>query len=151
MSRSDFLTKEQEQRVVDAIAEAENVTSGEIRVHIENTCEGEPLERAKELFAELNMHKTELRNGVLLYIATDDHKVAVFGGKAIHDQVGQRFWDDTISEMTNYFRKGNFVDGMVFAVRSIGKQLTDFFPYQKDDVNELSDDISYNSNKDENA
>lgn len=149
MAREAFLTKDEEEQIVEAITQAENMTSGEIRVHIEHNCDGEPLERAKEIFAELAMHETELRNGVLLYVATDDHKIAVFGGKGIHEQVGQQFWDTTIHEMITYFKSDQFVDGMVYAVRSIGKQLKDFFPYQTDDVNELPDDISYNSNRDE--
>jgi uncharacterized membrane protein len=149
MAREAFLSEQQEQLVVQAITEAEKTTSSEIRVHIEHTCDDEPLERAKELFADLAMSETELNNGVLLYIATDDHKIAVYGGKGIHEQVGQSFWDSTIEKLVAHFKKDEFVEGMVEAVKNIGNELSTYFPYQKGDENELSDDISYHANRDD--
>ncbi|MGM0588426.1 MAG: TPM domain-containing protein [Bacteroidota bacterium] len=149
MARDEFLTEQQEQQVVQAITEAENTTSSEIRVHIEHTCDGEPLERAKEVFADLAMSETELNNGVLLYLATDDHKIAIYGGKGIHEKVGQAFWDSTIKQMIGHFKADEFEEGMVEAVKNIGEQLAKYFPYQDGDENELSDDISYHANRDD--
>ena len=64
----DFLTKEEEQEIVEAIRMAEKNTSGEIRVHIESKHKLEPVKRAQEVFIALNMNQTKERNGILFYL-----------------------------------------------------------------------------------
>lgn len=144
-----FLSKEEEQTVISAIKEAENATSGEVRVHIEGKCKpDDSMVRAKEVFAELKMHETELKNGVIIYIATRDQKLAIWGDQGIHEKVGQDFWDEEIKLMQKYFQADDYESGIKDAVLMVGQKLKEFFPYQKDDVNELSDDISYGENND---
>ena len=145
-----FLNKEQEKTIINAIKEAENNTSGEIRVHIEPKCKPEdPVERAIEVFGELHMHETELRNGTIIYVSTDDHKLAIWGDEGINEKVGQDFWDTELELMTKYFQAGDFETGLKEVVLHVGNKLKEFFPYQKDDVNELSDDISYGGKKED--
>lgn len=144
-----FLTKEEEKTIVAAIKDAENNTSGEVRVHIEDRCKAEdPIERAKEVFADLNMHETELRNGVIIYIATKDHKMAIWGDEGIHEKVGQDFWNSEIELMKKYFQADDYESGLRDAILLVGQKLKEFFPYQSDDVNELDDEISYGENGD---
>lgn len=139
-----FLTKNQERTIIQAIKEAETNTSGEVRVHIEDRCKGgDAIKRAIEVFGELGMHQTELRNGVIVYVATRDHKIAVWGDEGIHTKVGQDFWDDVLNTMKKYFQADDYETGLRDAVLMIGQKLKEFFPYQQDDVNELPDDISY--------
>ncbi len=146
---SKFLSKEQERTVIAAIKEAETNTSGEIRVHIETKCKpGDPITRAKEVFAELKMHETELQNGTIIYVATKDHKIAIWGDEGINSKVGQDFWTAELELMTKYFQADDYETGLQEAILHIGKKLKEFFPYQKDDVNELSDDISYGGKTD---
>lgn len=144
-----FLSKSEEKTIISAIKEAENTTSGEVRVHIEDRCKADDIiTRAKEVFAELKMHETELKNGVIIYIATKDQKMAIWGGKGIHEKVGQDFWEEEIKLMQRYFQADDYESGIKDAVLMVGQKLKEFFPYQKDDVNELSDDISYGENDD---
>lgn len=139
-----ILSKEQEKTVMNAIKEAENNTSGEIRVHLEDRCKGgDSIKRAIEMFGELNMHETELRNGIIVYVAIKDHKLAVWGDEGIHTIVGQDFWNDTLATMQKYFSAGDYESGLSEAILMIGDKLKENFPYQSDDENELSDDISY--------
>lgn len=139
-----ILSKEQERTVMNAIKEAEKNTSGEIRVHLEDRCKGgDPIERAIKMFGELHMHETELRNGVIVYVAIKDHKIAVWGDEGIHTKVGQDFWNDTLATMQKYFGAGDFESGLRDAILMIGDKLKENFPYQSDDENELSDEISY--------
>ncbi|MDR8393552.1 TPM domain-containing protein [Aliifodinibius sp. S!AR15-10] len=149
MSSDLYLTDEQEQHIIEAIAAAENWTSGEIRVHIESTCDAEPLVRAARVFHELGMDETELQNGVLIYIAADDHKVAVYAGKGIHKEVEDGFWDGVLNLLLDHFRKDEFEQGIANAVTRVGSKLKDLYPYQRGDVNELSDEISYHDNSDD--
>jgi uncharacterized membrane protein len=139
-----ILSKEQEKTVMNAIKEAETNTSGEIRVHIENRCKiGDPIKRAIEMFGELHMHETELRNGVIVYVAIKDHKLAVWGDEGIHKKVGQNFWNDVLATVQKYFNAKDYETGLSEAILMIGNKLKEYFPYQSNDVNELSDDISY--------
>lgn len=145
-----FLSKEEEKTIVSAIKEAELNTSGEVRLHIEPKCKTEdPKERAIQVFAELGMHETELNNGVIIYVATKDHKMAIWGDSGIHEKVGQSFWEDEIALMKKYFQADDYESGLKDAILQVGQKLKEFFPYQQDDVNELSDDISYGGNEDE--
>ena len=143
MSARSFFSKEEQQKIVAAIKEAELNTSGEIRVHIENRCKEEALERAAEIFYELKMHHTAARNGILFYLAVRDHKFAIIGDEGINKNVEHDFWNDIKDEMTLKFKNGQFTEGLVSGILRCGNKLKQYFPYQSDDVNELSDEISF--------
>ncbi len=135
---------EKEQDVIkQSIEWAEKATSGEIRVCIESKCENEAYERAVECFYDLKMEATKLRNGVLVYVALDDHKFAIIGDKGIDTLVADDFWDSTKALMLEKFKIGEIADGISVAIIEAGKQLKRYFPYSSDDINELSDDIVF--------
>jgi uncharacterized membrane protein len=141
---SNFFTTEQQEDIRQAIMNAELDTSGEIRVHIENTCKGDVLDRALEVFARLGMGKTENRNGVLIYLAVKNRKFAIIGDEGIHAVVTENFWENIKHKMMNQFRENHFTEGLIEAISETGKQLKKYFPHQKNDINELSDEISFN-------
>ena len=138
----DFLSKAEEQEIVLAIVEAEKNTSGEIRVHIEEHTEKSPLERAQEVFFELKMDETQDRNGVLFYVCVSDKKFAILGDKGINEAVESDFWDCTKDTVIANFKEGNFKKGLVEGILRAGERLKKNFPYQSDDTNELSNEIS---------
>lgn len=140
---SNYFTPEQKGAMVEAIRQAEKDTSGEIRIHFENRAKKEILDRAAEVFAELKMQKTALRNGVLIYVALEDHKLAILGDAGINAKVPANFWDDIKNQMVAKFRQGQICEGVCEAVIQAGHQLKSFFPCQADDVNELPDDLSF--------
>ncbi len=147
MPAREFLTEEDEQLIVEAIDRAEKNTTGEIRVHIEFKCKKDPLERAKVLFYKLEMHQTEARNGVILYIATDDKKVAIYGDEGISNQVEEHFWQQELDALIGEFKQGNFEQGIEMVVGDIGEKLKTFFPSDGTDPNELGNEISYRDNR----
>ncbi|MBP6549877.1 MAG: TPM domain-containing protein [Flavobacterium sp.] len=138
----DFLTPEEEQAIVEAIRMAEKETSGEIRVHIEKTTSKVPYDRALEVFHELGMDATELKNGVLIYLAVDDHHFVICGDKGINDVVPADFWDCTKDVMAAQFKTGNFKQGLIDGITRAGEKLQQYFPYHESDTNELSNEIS---------
>ena len=138
----DFLSKAEEQEIVHAIVEAEKNTSGEIRVHIEEHTEKSPLERAQEVFFELKMDETQDRNGVLFYVCVSDKKFAILGDKGINEAVESDFWDCTKDTVIANFKEGKFKKGLVEGILRAGERLKKNFPYQSDDTNELSNEIS---------
>ena len=139
------LTPAQDAALVAAIRQAEVMTSGEIRVHLENTCPTpEPLDRAAQVFAELNMHKTAARNGVLFYLAWESRQFAVAGDIAINAAVPDDFWETTKEVVLEQFRRENYVLGLERGIKMVGEQLQRYFPYHApSDQNELDDAISF--------
>jgi uncharacterized membrane protein len=138
----DFLTKEEERDIVEAIRMAEKETSGEIRVHIEKTTSIDAFDRALEVFHLLEMDKTELKNGVLIYVAVKDKTFVICGDKGINELVPNDFWDTTKEVMVSHFKNGNFKQGLIEGITKAGNQLKKYFPYQEGDTNELSNEIS---------
>ncbi|AWI24578.1 TPM domain-containing protein [Flavobacterium pallidum] len=142
LNLENFLTKEEEQQIVEAIQKAEKETSGEIRVHIEKTTSIAALDRAVEVFNLLNMHQTALKNGVLFYLAVDDKAFAICGDKGIDEVVPSDFWDSTKEVMMSHFKNGDFKQGLIDGIHKAGKQLQSHFPCAEDDKDELSNEIS---------
>ncbi|TNF24489.1 MAG: TPM domain-containing protein [Bacteroidetes bacterium] len=141
MKASEYFTDERLAEIGAAIKQAEKTTSGEIRLYVEDTCKEDVLDHAAFLFGELNMHKTELRNGVLFYLAMQDKKFAILGDGGINAKVEDNFWDHIKEEMVNHFKHGEFAKGLETGIAMAGKALAEHFPYRKGDENELPDDI----------
>jgi len=139
----DFFTEEQKTLIVNSIKQAELNTSGEVRVHIEDRCKIDVLDRASTVFAMLKMHKTKLRNGVLFYLAVKDRKFAILGDSGINAKVHENFWNEIKDLMADKFSQGKFAEGLAEGIIKAGEQLKNYFPYQSDDVNELDDEISF--------
>ncbi len=141
-TQKDFFSKEEEAQIIAAIQQAEQNTSGEIRVHIEGTSGKEALERAKEVFFQLEMNNTKAQNGVLFYVAVTDHTFAILGDKGIDAVVPNDFWDCTKDLVIEQFKQGAFAKGLETGILRAGEKLKEYFPFTSDDVNELSDEIS---------
>ncbi|MGE0018192.1 MAG: TPM domain-containing protein [Draconibacterium sp.] len=143
MNVQKYFTEENKLQIANAIRAAETNTSGEIRVHIEKHCREEVLDRAAFWFEKLEMHKTELRNGVLFYLAIEDHKFAILGDAGINQKVPADFWNETKEIVISKLKDGAFADGLAAGIIRAGEQLKAHFPYKTGDVNELSNDISF--------
>jgi uncharacterized membrane protein len=139
----EFFTADQQEAIRQAIIKAEENTSGEIRVHIEEKCEGDPVVNAVKAFAKLKMYKTKLRNGVLFYLAVGDRKFAIIGDGGINEVVPADFWDKIKEHMLNCFKQGKFTEGLCEGLHMAGEQLKAHFPYKRADVNELKDEVSF--------
>lgn len=141
--------EEQQEKIVHAIQLAEGRTSGEIRLAVETHCKSEPMDRAAVYFRRLGMDKTAERNGVLIYITTEDHQFAIIGDIGIHKKVSPDFWEETKELMLQYFKQGDLTQGLIEGIMHAGEQLQHFFPRQDDDVNELPNDITFGDGKDD--
>ena len=143
MKVKDFIGDKGKALIEQAIKEAELNTSGEIRVHLESKCSGDPLQRAVYIFNYLKMYRTQARNGGLVYVAVGSRKFAIIGDAGINAVVPDNFWDGIKEQMLQNFAAGNYVDGLVQAIRESGVSLKRYFPYQSDDINEQPDEISF--------
>ena len=146
MNVQKYFTEENKLQITNAIRAAEMNTSGEIRVHIEKYCKADVLDRAAYVFEKMEMHKTRLRNGVLFYLAVEDHQFAILGDAGLNQKVPENFWESTKELVLSKFKEGNLAEGLTNGILMAGEQLKKHFTYFKEDVNELSDDISFGKN-----
>ena len=137
-----FLTDQEEEAVKQAIKAAEKETSGEIRVHLEGHSDQSVMDRAKDAFSELGMHKTQDSNGVLIYVAVYDHSFAIVGDKNINAVGGDAFWKSTRNSIESHFRNDRFAEGLIAGIEEVGKALSQHFPISPTDTDELSNQIS---------
>jgi uncharacterized membrane protein len=143
MSSKTFFSKNQQVLIINSISQAEKSTSGEVRVHLENNCKGDPIIRAIEVFTLLKMDQTKLENGVLFYFAIKSKKFAIIGGQGIDKVVPTDFWDSIRNEIIVNFKSGNYTEALINGILTTGEKLKKHFPYSQDDINELSNDISF--------
>jgi uncharacterized membrane protein len=139
----DFFSKDEEARIIQTIREAERLTSGEIRVHLERDYEGAILGAASRTFFSLGMERTKDRNGVLIFISPPRKDFAIFGDRSINAAVPPHFWEEVRDVMQQNFRQGMFAEGVCQGVKMAGEKLQAYFPWSDGDKNELSDEISY--------
>lgn len=145
MTLADFIPEEGQRRIAQAITEAEQLTSGELCVHVTPYCRGELMERARRTFDRLHLYRTRQRNAVLIYVAFIDRCFAILGDQGINDRVPQDFWDDAVAMLKRHLQAGLPVDGICEAIKLIGRQLAEIFPIQDDDVNELSNEVTFDN------
>jgi uncharacterized membrane protein len=142
--KKPLFSKLEQRMIVAAIKDAERCTSGEIRVYVEKRCSYmDALDRAVEIFQQMNMQATRERNAVLVYIAIKDHQLAVFGDEGIHQKVGSEYWYKEVGKMIKDFNRENYAQGIAGCVEDIGQALQHFFPFTEKDENELSDEIQF--------
>jgi uncharacterized membrane protein len=142
MKQKEFLEQLNQDRIVEAIRNAEQQTSGEIRVHVQPKAGSDIRAFAERTFERLGMTKTALRNGVLLFIATEERRFTILGDRGIDEKVPPGFWDEIAAKLTIRFKNGEFTDGIVEAINTAGAHLKQYFPRAAADVNELSDQIN---------
>jgi len=138
-----FFSRKEKKQILEAVREAEENTSGEIRVHLEYHAREPVYGHAQKVFQKIGITKTAERNGVLIFLATRNKKFAVLGDVGINEKVPEGFWNDVVQIMQEHFKKNKFAEGISEAVLRIGEKLKAYFPHQTNDKNELSDNISY--------
>lgn len=143
MNAADFFSDEQKQQIKVAIERMEHKTSGEIRLHVEGNCNGDPYERALHVFHRLHMHKTNHRNAILFYLAVNHKKFAIVGDEGIHKSVPENFWATVKDHVIAQFKQNKFTEGICEGIDMTGEMLKVHFPHNGNDKNQLSDEISY--------
>jgi uncharacterized membrane protein len=149
MALADFIPSEGQRRIADAITAAERHTTGEICVHVTPRCRGNVMKRAVKTFNRLHLYTTKRRNAVLIFIAYEDRKLAILGDTAIHEAVPEGFWDGEVEELTNYLKAGRPVDGLCAIIARMGERLSEYFPGERDDENELSNEVTFDDGDDD--
>ena len=149
MALADFIPSEGQRRIADAITAAERHTTGEICVHVTPRCRGDVMKRAARTFNRLHLYTTMRRTAVLIFVAYDDRKLAILGDAGINDVVPSGFWDGEVEVLTGYLKAGRPVDGLCEIIAHMGERLSQYFPGERDDENELSNEVSFDDGTDD--
>ena len=139
----DFFNERQQREIAEEIKKAESQTSAEIRVHLEEHCDRDPFERAKEIFTKIGMHKTRLKNGILIYLCIKGKKFAIIGDAGIDKVLVPDYWGNLAAGIERHFKEGGFCEGICFAIRELAGFLKKYFPHLKTDTNEIPDKLSF--------
>jgi uncharacterized membrane protein len=143
MALVDFIPNDGQRRIADAITAAERHTTGEICVHVTPRCRGNVMKRAARTFNRLHLYTTKRRNAVLIFVAYEDRKFAILGDTGINDVVPEGFWDGEVEELGRFLKAGRQVDGLCEVIARIGERLSQYFPGERDDENELSNEVTF--------
>jgi|694.fasta_scaffold113755_6 uncharacterized membrane protein len=143
MNHKTLLSESEKSQLVAAIKKAEDHTVGEIKVHIDNHCKGDVIEKATSIFDKLKLYDTKERTGVLIYMACIDKKMAILGDKGIHQIVNDVFWNDIVTHSISFFKQEKYYEGLECAVNSVGTELHKHFPSTQNNTNEISNEISF--------
>ena len=149
MALVDFIPSDGQRRIADAITEAERHTTGEICVHVTPRCRGNGMKRTARTFDRLHLYNTKRRNAVLIFVAYHDRKFAILGDTAINEAVPEGFWDGEVEELTKFLKAGRPVDGLCEIIAHIGERLSQYFPGERDDENELSNEVTFDDLEDD--
>lgn len=149
MALVDFIPSEGQRRIADAITDAERHTTGEICVHVTPRCRGNVVKKAVKTFNRLHLYTTRRRNAVLIFVAYQDRKLAILGDTGINEVVPHGFWDGEVEELTRYLKAGRPVDGLCAIIARMGDRLSQYFPGERDDDNELSNEVTYDNGDDD--
>ena len=143
MALVDFIPSDGQRRIADAITAAERHTTGEICVHVTPRCRGNVMKRAARTFNRLHLYTTKRRNAVLIFVAYEDRKFAILGDTAINEAVPEGFWDGEVEELGRFLKAGRQVDGLCEIIAHMGEKLSMYFPGERDDENELSNEVTF--------
>jgi uncharacterized membrane protein len=142
----DFFTEKQLKDISEIISKAEASSTGEIRVHLHNSCkEDVVIKEAWKRFAKLEMHKTQDRNGVLIFISVQDRQMAIVADEGINRCEEEGTWERFLAQLVEDFSKGEIEEGLKKCILTIGEELAKFFPKTPDsnNTNELTNDVSF--------
>ncbi len=137
-----FFEDDFSQLVEKSIEEAELLTSAEFKLHIEEVCNEDLLDRAAFVFSELELHKTKMRNAVLLYVSIDDRKVSILADGGAKAHLSEQFLSETLSTLIKDFKSNQYAEGIGNCFMNIALALKSHFPYQENDINEISNTVS---------
>jgi len=138
-----FFSKREKEEIIQAVQEAEMKTSGEIRVHLERKAKEDIMAHAREVFQKIGMTRTRERNGVLIFMGIRTKRFCIVGDHGIHEKVPEGFWDGLVALMEKHFKEDRFAEGICETIWKVGDKLKEFFPFERDDINQLPDEISY--------
>lgn len=126
-----------------AVTKAEALTSAEIKPVIINYCWGNLHLKARQIFEKYDLHKTQNRNAVMILIVVKNRELLIFGDEGITQKAGLDFWIETKDKMIDFFRKNEFLEGLLYGIDKAGEKLAEFFPVTAENANELSNEVIY--------
>jgi uncharacterized membrane protein len=138
-----LISPEEQNRLLDKIARIEKHSSGEVRIHVTDRKVKDPLEAARRTFTSLGMAATRRRNGVLVFLSLPSRRFAIVGDEGIDRVTPAEYWETLRDGLAGRFATGEYCEGLLEILDRVEAVLVQHFPYERGDVDELSDELSY--------
>lgn len=121
------MSKAQQATIAAAIAAAEDGTTGRIAVREIPDRSVDAFERATREFGRIGLQRHEHANAALILVAPQARRFAIIGDRALHERVGDAFWNDVVEKSTPFFARGETEAGILYAVARLGEVLHTHF------------------------
>lgn len=92
-------------------------------------------------FYEHGLHKTEARNGILIFVSVAEHHMEILADRGISDLIDQASWQQLVDQCTGSIKAGNVVDGLLDTIHACGEILVSHFPEMINEANQLPDHL----------
>jgi len=147
----NFLNQQEVAAVNNAVAEAEKKTSGEIKIlvvkssadFLGKSADQRADARADYEFFDLGLDHTRDNTGILIMISLAERRVVVRASSTIDQFYDQSTWQTVVDVALKGIRNDDSASGICNAVQMCGEILSNHFPRQPDDVNEIPDEIVF--------
>ena len=136
-----FLNQLDDASIAAAIARAEQLSSGEIRVCVSHRHRLDALGSAERRFFQLHMERTPQRNAVLIYFAPLAQTFALWGDIGIHDKCGVEFWQSLAMKIAPRLEGGSFNMAVHEAIQEVARMLEQHFPRNASDHHHLPNTV----------
>jgi putative membrane protein len=103
------------------------------------------LRRAQLEFYHEKVTDTFKSTGVLIFVSLMEHKVIVLADKGIAQKVKPEVWNEVVAIVVGGIRSQSLAQGLCAGIRRVGKILSEHFPPDADDKNELSNRLRLRS------
>jgi putative membrane protein len=97
--------------------------------------------RAVEQFLVQNLHTTQGRTGVLIFVSVAERYAEIVADAAIHQKVGEETWDAIVKDLTDHIGRGAAGEGFVRAIEAVGSHLAQHFPPGPRNPHELANHL----------
>jgi uncharacterized membrane protein len=131
----------QTDRISQAVADAERQTSAEIALIVTRYCWGDIRDKARRLFHKNNLHQTEGRNAVMIFVVTANREFLIYGDESAHEKLGAEYWPQTCERLTQRASEQGPGEAIIATIEQLGHDLAQHFPPAADNVNEISDGV----------
>lgn len=84
--------------------------------------------RAVEQFLSQNLHTTQDRTGVLIFVSVAERYAEILADAGIHKKVDEKEWQSIVDTLTTHIGNGRAADGFIAAIEAVGARLATHFP-----------------------
>ncbi len=96
---------------------------------------------AHKQFISLGLHKTDTKQAIMFFVSLDEKYVEIITDSVIKEKIPDSYWQVTVDKFIKDVKNNDLRNGYIKAIKACKEILVKNFPIQKDDKNELPNDV----------